>query len=157
MIDEMIKQMKEKKLLLGKMVTFIEDAPEGGLKFQRKNGKIYYYQQKKNNETNRWEKIYIKRNRRNLAKELAQKGYLLSIKSVLEKQIHLLEHFINKGLLSAHTIPEEQQDDDWQLQVKKDIDRREKGEGNTETIEFNELQSDEVDIEFIDMNVPDEE
>lgn len=149
--------MKEKKLLLGKMVTFIEDAPEGGLKFQRKNGKIYYYQQKKNNETNRWEKIYIKRNRRNLAKELAQKGYLLSIKSVLEKQIHLLEHFINKGLLSAHTIPEEQQDDDWQLQVKKDIDRREKGEGNTETIEFNELQSDEVDIEFIDMNVPDEE
>ena len=157
MIDEMIKQMKEKKLLLGKMVTFIEDAPEGGLKFQRKNGKIYYYQQKKNNETNRWEKIYIKRNRMNLAKELAQKGYLLSIKSVLEKQIHLLEHFINKGLLSAHTIPEEQQDDDWQLQVKKDIDRREKGEGNTETIEFNELQSDEVDIEFIDMNVPDEE
>ena len=149
--------MKEKKLLLGKMVTFIEDAPEGGLKFQRKNGKIYYYQQKKNNETNRWEKIYIKRNRMNLAKELAQKGYLLSIKSVLEKQIHLLEHFINKGLLSAHTIPEEQQDDDWQLQVKKDIDRREKGEGNTETIEFNELQSDEVDIEFIDMNVPDEE
>ena len=149
--------MKEKKLLLGKMVTFIEDAPEGGLKFQRKNGKIYYYQQKKNNETNRWEKIYIKRNRINLAKELAQKGYLLSIKSVLEKQIHLLEHFINKGLLSAHTIPEEQQDDDWQLQVKKDIDRREKGEGNTETIEFNELQSDEVDIEFIDMNVPDEE
>lgn len=157
MIDEMIKQMKEKKLLLGKMVTFIEDAPEGGLKFQRKSGKIYYYQQKKNNETNRWEKIYIKRNRMNLAKELAQKGYLLSIKSVLEKQIHLLEHFINKGLLSAHTIPEEQQDDDWQLQVKKDIDRREKGEGNTETIEFNELQSDEVDIEFIDMNVPDEE
>ena len=68
--------MKEKKLLLGKMVTFIEDAPEGGLKFQRKNGKIYYYQQKKNNETNRWEKIYIKRNRINLAKELAQKGYL---------------------------------------------------------------------------------
>ena len=149
--------MKEKKLLLGKMVTFIEDAPEGGLKFQRKSGKIYYYQQKKNNETNRWEKIYIKRSRMNLAKELAQKGYLLSIKSVLEKQIHLLEHFINKGLLSAHTIPEEQQDDDWQLQVKKDIDRREKGEGNTETIEFNELQSDEVDIEFIDMNVPNEE
>lgn len=84
---------------------------------------------------------------------------LSSLSSAYEGTFTLdwVEKFQNKGLLSAHTIPEEQQDDDWQLQVKKDIDRREKGEGNTETIEFNELQSDEVDIEFIDMNVPDEE
>lgn len=82
--------------MLSKVETFILNSAEGGLKYQRRNGEIYYYQQKKNIKTKEWERSYIRKNQRNLAKELAQKGYFLSVKSVLKKQLHLLQRFIKE-------------------------------------------------------------
>lgn len=94
---EIIKnQVEEKKLLLKKAENYISKAPEGGLKFQRKNGKIYYYQQKKNLKTGQWSKTYIKKNEMNLAKELAQKGYMMRVASTLRSQLDLLQEFITK-------------------------------------------------------------
>lgn len=92
----MKKKLKEKELLLSKIETFIKNASEGGLKFQRKNGKTYYYQQKKNIKTEQWEKTYIKRKQMSMAKELAQKGYLISVRSELKKQIYLLQNFVKE-------------------------------------------------------------
>lgn len=60
-------------------------------------------------------------------------------------------------LFEFDTIPEEEQDEEWQLQVKDDIDKREKSGSNTSEIEFKELPSDEVDIEYIDIDMSDKE
>ncbi|MDD6797236.1 MAG: hypothetical protein PUE71_02995 [Clostridia bacterium] len=92
----MRKQVRDKEQLLRKIEKYILAAPEGSLKFQQKNGKIYYYHQNKNIKTNRWEKTYIKKNQMNLAKSLAQKGYFLDVRSVLKEQLHLLHNFIGK-------------------------------------------------------------
>ena len=92
----MKKQLREKEQLLEKIETFISGASQGGLKFQQKNGRTYYYHQFKNPATEKWEKTYIKKNQMDLTKELAKKGYLMKVKAVLTKQLLLLQSFVKE-------------------------------------------------------------
>lgn len=82
-------------MLLRQAQAFIANAPDGGLKYQKKSGKTYYYRQEKDPKTNRWSKKYIKKKDMYLAEFLAQKGYLISVSSVLKKQLNLLLKLIN--------------------------------------------------------------
>lgn len=73
---------------------FLEDAPKGCLKYQIKAGKAYYYQKYKNEEENSYVVHYIERKDEKLAMKLAQKGYFIMIKPLLEKEIKALEQFL---------------------------------------------------------------
>lgn len=79
-----------------KAEKFIADASEGILKYQRKNGRLYYYRQEKEPKTQQWSTTYIKKNQMNLAIELAEKGYLITVATVLKSQIALLQDFVQK-------------------------------------------------------------
>ena len=81
------KLIQEKESLLRKTAKILETSPEGTLKYQTRDGMTYYYVQKKNPETEKWEKTYLKKSQSNLIKLLAQKSYLQKVKKVLEKQI----------------------------------------------------------------------
>lgn len=89
-------QKKRKEEQLKKTNTYLAKSVEGSLKFQTKGDKTYYYHQKKNPQTAKWEKIYIKRNQFSLIEELAQKGYFLKIKNKLEAQIAAMERFLGE-------------------------------------------------------------
>ena len=95
-IEEMRKQIEEKTLILEKAEKFIADASEGILKYQRKKGRLYYYRQEKESKTQQWSTTYIKKNQMNLAIELAEKGYLITVAAVLKSQIALLQDFVQK-------------------------------------------------------------
>lgn len=79
--------------MLEKINQEIKHSPEGCLKIQQKKGKIYYYHQYKDNTTEKMTKRYILREEENLAKALAQKGYYVKVKPLLEKELHALEVF----------------------------------------------------------------
>ena len=80
--------------MLQKIEKFLEKAPEGSLKWQYKNGKIYYYQQYLENCSDQWKRRYIKKQNIELAQLLAQKQYYLLAKPVVEKQLKRLKNFI---------------------------------------------------------------
>lgn len=87
------KIIQEKENLLRKITKNLEATPEGTLKYQTRAGVTYYYLQKKNPETKKWEKTYLKKSQSNLIKQLAQKSYLQKAKRVLEEQLSVLTHF----------------------------------------------------------------
>lgn len=71
-------------------------APQGCLKYQKKGENTYYYQQYKNENTNQWDRKYIKKENVSLARELAQKQYYMTIKPVLERNLIGLENLIKQ-------------------------------------------------------------
>ena len=73
---------------------FLENVPQGSLKWQNKNGKTYYYHQFMQN--NKWVRRYIKKGELLLAKTLAQKQYYISIRPILEKMLDEIKRFIKK-------------------------------------------------------------
>ena len=73
---------------------FLENVPQGSLKWQNKNGKTYYYHQFMQN--NKWVRRYIKKAELSLAKTLAQKQYYISIRPILERMLDEIERFIKK-------------------------------------------------------------
>ena len=73
---------------------FLENVPQGSLKWQNKNGKTYYYHQFM--KDNKWVRRYIKKAELSLAKTLAQKQYYLSIRPILERMLDVIERFIKK-------------------------------------------------------------
>ncbi len=87
------KIIQEKENLLRKITKNLEATPEGTLKYQTRAGVTYYYLQKTNPETKKWEKTYLKKSQSNLIKQLAQKSYLQKAKRVLEEQLSVLTHF----------------------------------------------------------------
>jgi len=87
------KLVKEKENLLAETIKNLGKSPEGALKCQNKEGVTYYYLQKKNHITDKWEKTYLKKSQSSLIKQLAQKSYLRKVKRALEEQIHALNHF----------------------------------------------------------------
>lgn len=87
------KIIQEKENLLKKIAKILETAPEGTLKYQTRDGVTYYYLQKKNPETKKWEKTYLKKSQSNLIKQLARKSYLQKAKRVLEEQVFALTYF----------------------------------------------------------------
>ena len=73
---------------------FLENVPQGSLKWQNKNGKTYYYHQFM--KDNKWVRRYIKKAELSLAKTLAQKQYYISIRPILERMLDEIERFIKK-------------------------------------------------------------
>lgn len=71
----------------------MEHVPEGSLKIQNRCKKTYYYHQYKNEENNSYVKSYIGRKNEQLARRLAQKGYYIKVKPLIEKQLQVLEAF----------------------------------------------------------------
>lgn len=78
---------------LEKIDLFLQDAPEGSLKIQKINKKPYYYVQYRNPDTNKFERIYLKKKDSTRIKELAQKSYYLSVKPIIEKNLIALKKF----------------------------------------------------------------
>lgn len=81
------------KQILYKIEHYLAHAPEGGLKFQKRNGKTYYYHQYKNPQSDSYIKTYIDRKNESLAQKLARKGYYSKVKPYIESQLHALEQF----------------------------------------------------------------
>lgn len=79
---------------LKKIDAFLDNAPEGCLKWQNKKGKTYYYHQFMKN--NKWIRRYIKKEELSFAKKLAQKQYYLAIKPIFEKTLNELKRFLKK-------------------------------------------------------------
>ena len=73
---------------------FLENVPQGSLKWQNKNGKTYYFHQFM--KDNKWVRRYIKKAELSLAKTLAQKQYYISIRPILERMLDEIERFIKK-------------------------------------------------------------
>ena len=117
------KELDRLEKLFKKITSFLDEVPDGCLKWQKKNGKIYYYQQyirtdeKKQNDNkseenmaleanetsainetsiNKWARRYIKKEELSAAKKLAQKHYYLLIRPIIEKQIIELKKFIDR-------------------------------------------------------------
>ena len=99
-----------------KIDTFLVNAPKGGLKWQTKNGKTYYYhhymieddkeanknkvcdgRQRSSNESDKqYKRQYIKKSDAPLANALAQKHYYTTIRPIIEKKIQELNRFRKK-------------------------------------------------------------
>lgn len=87
--------MKAIKQMLNTIENYFKQAPEGRLKVQNRLGQSYYYRQYKNVETGEFSKEYISKKDEHLIKALAQKGYYVKIKPLLEHNLHVLVEFIN--------------------------------------------------------------
>ena len=83
-------RISELQIILNKIEHYLAHAPEGGLKFQKRQGKTYYYHQHKNPNTGSYIKTYIDRKNENLARKLAQKGYYSKVKPHIESQLYAL-------------------------------------------------------------------
>ena len=73
---------------------FIENTPQGSLKWQNKSGKTYYYHQYM--KEGKWVRKYIKMRELSLAKELAQKHYYKVIRTILKRYLYELKRFLKK-------------------------------------------------------------
>lgn len=77
-----------------KIDAFLNNVPEGCLKWQNKNGKTYYYHQFM--KDNKWVRRYIKKGEFSLAKTLAQKHYYILIRPILKKMLDEINRFTKK-------------------------------------------------------------
>lgn len=93
-IEKLVHQkIIELRQMICKINSYIEKAPTGGLKIKRRNGNVYYYHQYKSKDTEEFVSRYITRKEEKLAKALAQKGYFVKVRPLLEKELHALEVF----------------------------------------------------------------
>ena len=74
----------------------LQGAPEGCLKYQQKNHQTFFYHQYMDENTGGIQKKYIKKKDADLAKTLAQKGYLARILPALKEELEALKHFKKK-------------------------------------------------------------
>ena len=113
MTTDIVKLAKEEisklEAIIKKIDVYLADAPDGYLKWQKKDGRTYYYRQYMFedansqsiwNEENRkftgnWKREYIKKDS-SLAKDIAQKNYYEAIRPILEKNLCELKRFIRK-------------------------------------------------------------
>lgn len=86
-------KIRENEQMQKKISLLLEEAPEGSVTCQIRNGKLYYYHQIKNPNTGEWKKIYIKKTNQELAKQLVEKEYLEKAKAVLDEQERILRIF----------------------------------------------------------------
>ena len=84
--------------MLQEIDAFLNEAPDGCLKWQKKEGKIYYYQQYRMQEKagEKWGRKYIRKEEESLAKRLAQKHYYSSVKIIAEKQLGALKQLVER-------------------------------------------------------------
>ena len=93
--QEAKEEMQRLKEELKKVDAFLEIAPIGCLKWQKKNGKTYYYHQYAHNNISA--RKYIKKQDCSLINKLAQKQYYLSIRPILQKNFNALVNFLDKN------------------------------------------------------------
>ena len=107
LIDLVHFEITKTENLLKKVETFLINAPEGCLKWQHRGMKTYYYHQISNgnnksegetqaddlkkNKRYKEKRKYIKAENIMLAKKLAQKHYYITLKEVLECNLHALK------------------------------------------------------------------
>lgn len=91
--DKVQNKIKELKKVLYTVDEYLKQAPKGCLKYQKREGKTYYFHQYKDEMSKKYVRCYIERDNEVLAMELAQKGYCAKIKPLLEKEIRALEQF----------------------------------------------------------------
>ena len=97
MINEVNREIERLEKMLITINKFKERAPGGSLKYQKKGREIFFYQQYKNEESNKWENRYIKREELALAKDLAQK-YSLPVIDLHTVAINNAECHISDGV-----------------------------------------------------------
>ena len=107
-IEEAQKEISKLEKMLKRIDVFLSGAPEGCLKWQNKNGKIYYYQQYmqdmqmitdktlKTENFDKWKRKYIRKRDIGIVAALAQKHYYSSVKPLVQKQLKELKQFVNK-------------------------------------------------------------
>lgn len=93
-ILKMKKQLHRKEAQLKCIEDSLQTMGEGRLKIQRRNGRVYYFNQRKSDTTGAWEQTYLGKKEKNLVKELAQKEYCLKVRKALVRQINLISKFI---------------------------------------------------------------
>ena len=86
-------RIKELTTALSDINLFLENAPEGCLKIQQRDGKQYFYHQIFDQGTHQFSRTYISRKDVGFAGALAKKGYFLKIKPIIEKQLIALKRF----------------------------------------------------------------
>ena len=74
----------------------MEKTPEGRLKPQRKRAKTYYCQEYVSKDDGTYVKKYISQKDVDFVKALAQKGYYMKVKPLLEKNLRALELFVQR-------------------------------------------------------------
>ena len=96
-INEEITRLEQ---MIEEIDAFLENAPEGCLKWQNLKGKTYYYQQymeqTANDSSKKWVRKYIKKNNITIAKQLAQKHYYTVVKPIAERKLIELKNFMKK-------------------------------------------------------------
>ncbi len=110
-LKKLKKEGTELEKKLKKIDAFLENAPEGCLKWQNKNGQTYYYHQfgrredkakeiSKNDKTNekksliKWKRKYIKKKDITLAHRLAQKQYYEKVRPIIENNLNEINVFL---------------------------------------------------------------
>ena len=86
-------RIKELTKALSDIKHFFENAPEGCLKIQQREGRSYFYRQIFDKRTHQFSRTYISRKDIGLAGALAKKGYFLKIRPIIEKQLIVLKRF----------------------------------------------------------------
>lgn len=135
---------------------FLEQAPRGFLKCQKKKELPYYYHQYKDNPTGSWVRKYINKNDFPLAKDLAQKQYAQAVKPIIEKNLKILKQFIReyhpeeiekiydnlskdrKNLVDPYQMSNSEQLRRWQQEVY------EKNESYPENLKYETMQGEIV-------------
>ncbi len=95
-IEEAPKQIEEMEKQLRMIDEFQCGAPQGCLKYQRRNENILFYHQYMDESTKKWDRKYIRKENIALAKDLAQKHYYTAVRPVLEKSLKELNKFITQ-------------------------------------------------------------
>lgn len=95
-MDKVSKEIDKIDKVLMDIRKFKQCEPEGILKCQKKGNKVFFYQQYWNEESNKWETKYIKREDISLVKALAQKQYYARLEPLLEKKQKVIKEFVRK-------------------------------------------------------------
>lgn len=131
-VEEVGKELEELKKMRKVVAEFQRHEPEGCLKYQKKEGKVYFYHQQQDEQSRRWVRKYIKKENTSLARDLAQKQYYMMIRPVLERNIDALQRLVDqyhpdkieeiyqklseerKGLITPFPIEREEKIRQWQ-------------------------------------------
>lgn len=90
------RELKKLEKIYQSANEFLDQAPRGFLKCQKKKELIYYYHQYKVDTKKSWIRKYINKNDFSLAKNLAQKHYAQAVKPIIEKNLKILKQFIGE-------------------------------------------------------------
>ena len=96
MMNKIVKELDRLEKVLLDIKQFKQQEPEGSLTYQKKGNEVFFYQEYRGAENNKWEKRYIKRENILLAQALAQKQYYAKLEPMLKKKHKLLEDFMCK-------------------------------------------------------------